>query len=169
MFAWHSSPCHEAGSGTRENDDAKCCAQETVLIWKRSFFTVTALTVIWALSPVKAFAADQACAGVDTHITDARKHEYAALVASALTTKVKPSTVSFQSFIESGAWSAVYASAPETEPGFFFFETVGGQKRFKEVWGGFAVPEDRPELEKWATALGAPENLAKCFAHTVTE
>lgn len=109
----------------------------------------------------------RACDGIDTALTDARKLEYAALVADSLTVEVDPSTVSFQSFMTSGAWSAAYALTPDTEWGFYFFETVDGQKRFKDVWGGFAVEEDRPELIKWAKELGAPEHFARCFAHVV--
>lgn len=115
-----------------------------------------------------ASATSDPCDGVDTALTDARKHQYATRIANSLTIKVKPSTVIFDSFMTSGAWSAVYAATPETEWGFFFFETVSGQKQFKDVWGGFAVEEDRPELIAWAKALGAPESLAKCFAHAVT-
>ncbi|MEO9341021.1 hypothetical protein ABFT80_26865 [Mesorhizobium sp. SB112] len=116
-----------------------------------------------------ASATSGACKGIDTTLTEARKHDYAALVANSVTVKIKPSSVNFQNFMTSAAWSAVYASTPETEPGVFFFEAVGGQKRFKDVWGGFAVEEDRPELIAWAKALGAPENLAKCFAHAVID
>ena len=122
----------------------------------------------WGLPAMNAEAADHACVGVDTSLTDARKREYASLVAGSVTIKVNPSTVDFQNFMTAGAWSAVYVSMPNAEPGFFFFEIVDGRKRFKDVWGGFAVPEDRPELIKWATALGAPATLAGCFAHTVT-
>jgi len=134
---------------------------------KRHSIVLAALISCGALLSGEAIAADHACTGLDTNLTDARKHEYATLVASSMTVKIKPSTVSLMNFMTSGSWSAVYASTPESDPGFFFFQTVNGQKQFKEVWGGFAVPEDRPELIKWARALGAPENLATCFAHTV--
>lgn len=138
-------------------------------ILNRNIFLLPIGVAGWVFIFTAVSAADQPCAGVDTRLTDARKQEYAALVAAAVTVKVRPSTVSFQSFITSGSWSAVYALTPETEWGFFFFETVGNQKRFKDVWGGFAVPEDRPELIKWARTLGAPENLAQCFAHVVID
>lgn len=114
-------------------------------------------------------AASGACDGVNTALTDAHKHEYAGLVAAAMDHKVKPSAVDISKFMESGAWSAVYASTPIADDGVLFFEAVSGQKRFKDVWGGVADPEDRPELIKWARALGAPENLAKCFAHVVID
>jgi len=130
---------------------------------------IVALTVAFgSLMPGDpASAASSACDGVDTALTDARKHEYAGLVAAAVDHKVKPSAVDISKFMESGAWSAVYASTPIADDGVVFFQAVSGRKRFKDVWGGYADPEDRPDLIKWAKALGAPENLAKCFAHAV--
>ena len=33
----------------------------------------------------------------------------------------------------------------------------------------YAPPSEKPELASWAKKLGAPQDLAKCFAETVTE
>lgn len=116
-----------------------------------------------------AFAASKACEGVEVQMTKQRKQAYAPLVASAMESKIKPSQITFNAIMESGKWSAVYASTPVSDDGVMFFETVSGKKRFREVWGGWAEPSERPELIAWAKKLGAPADLAKCFAWTVTE
>lgn len=115
----------------------------------------------------KAAHASDACAGVDTALTDARQQAYAELVVAALVADVQPSEVAIRNFLESGAWSAVYASTPVSEDGMFFFEEVDGHQEFQEVWGGWAGPDDRLELIAWAEDLGAPASLAACFADLV--
>lgn len=115
-----------------------------------------------------AHAADP-CSGVEQKLTDANKREYAELVAKSLNAKVAPSQVKISNLLESESWSAVYASTPVSDDGVLFFQTVNGAKRFKDVWGGFADASERPELIDWAKKLGAPDNLARCFAQIVTE
>lgn len=115
------------------------------------------------------FAANSACNGVKVEMTKARKAAYAPLVAAAMANKVKSSQVKFFAILESRDWSAAYVSTPVADDGVMFFQTVGGKKRFREVWGGWAEPSERPELVAWARKLGAPADLAKCFAQTVTE
>jgi hypothetical protein len=110
----------------------------------------------------------RACAGVDMDASQARKHEYAGLVAGTVGQNVKPSAVNILEFRSSGTWSMVYADTPVADPGYFFFQSVEGQKRFKDVWGGMAQPSDRPEITAWAKKLGAPNNLAVCFAQMAT-
>ncbi len=136
---------------------------------KRGALALLVLMAGEAFAPIPAMAADPACDGVDTALTDSRKQEYAALVAGALENAVEPSAVTISSFMASGAWSAVYAATPVADDGVLFFEDAGGEKQFKDVWGGMALPEDRPELIAFATELGAPESLAKCFAHIVID
>lgn len=109
------------------------------------------------------------CSGVEQKLTDASKREYSSLVAKSVTAKVRPSQVEISNLIESGAWSAVSASTPVSDDGVFFFQTADGAPQFKDVWGGSADPSERPELIKWAKKLGAPDNLARCFAQIVTE
>ncbi|WP_159589742.1 hypothetical protein [Chelativorans xinjiangense] len=116
-----------------------------------------------------AFAATSACDGVKVDVTKARKEAYAPLVASVMESKVKPAQVKFSTIMESGNWSAVYVSTPVSDDGVMFFQTVAGKKRFRDVWGGWADPSERPELVAWAKKLGAPADLARCFAETVTE
>ena len=66
--------------------------------------------------------------------------------------------------MESGGWSAVNAAIPTADIAMLFFEKVGDGKLFKDAWGGMAEASERPDLIEWAEALGAPEDLATCFA-----
>ena len=115
------------------------------------------------------FAANKACDGVKVEVTEARKIEYAPLVAAAMGSKVKPAQVTFSAIMESGNWSAAYVSTPAADDGMMFFQTVNEKKHFRDVWGGYAEPSEKPELVSWAKKLGAPQGLADCFAETVTE
>jgi len=130
-------------------------------------WTVSGFALVYAAIVCCAAYAAQPCDGVDTDISPAREQEYAGLVAKAVTAKIKPSTVKFHNFMASGDWSAVYVSTPVGDDGVFFFQNVNGQKQFKEVWGGWADPAEKPDLTKWARKLGAPQNLAACFADVV--
>lgn len=116
-----------------------------------------------------AFAAKYDCDGVKVEVTTASKQEYAPLVALAMENKVKPAQVEFSTIMESGNWSAAYVSTPVSDDGVMFFQTVNGTKHFRDVWGGYADPSEKRELVAWAEKLGAPQDLAKCFAETVTE
>jgi hypothetical protein len=114
-----------------------------------------------ALPP--AFAADHACDGVKVEATKARKQEYAHLVVSAMDNKFKPARAKFITIMESGDWSAAYVSTPVSDDGVMFFQTVNGRKQFRNVWGGYAEPSEKPQLVSWAKKLGAPQDLAKCL------
>ncbi|MEO9341168.1 hypothetical protein ABFT80_27635 [Mesorhizobium sp. SB112] len=114
-----------------------------------------------------AFAAIKACEGVQVELTKAHEQAYAPLVAAAVENKVKPAQVEFQAIMESGDWSAAYVSIPIAEDGVMFFQAVHGKKQYRDVWGGYAEPSEKPELVRWARKLGAPEKLARCFAETV--
>lgn len=116
-----------------------------------------------------AFAGNHACDGVKVEVTKARKQEYAPLVVAAMENKFKPSQAKFITIMESGEWSAAYVSTPASDDGVMFFQTVNGKKQFRDVWGGYAEPSEKPELVSWAKKLGAPQDLAKCFAETATE
>lgn len=106
--------------------------------------------------------AQEACASLDTGITLPRAQDYAPLIAEAAGTT--PEEVEFLSFAESDDWSLVYAATPVADPGYFFFETVDGERQFKDVWGGIASVSEHDEQVAWAEALGAPADLAACFA-----
>jgi len=119
------------------------------------------------IAPAPTFAATDACKGVKVEMTKARQEEYAPLVAAAIDGKIKPSQVKFSAIMESGSWSAAYISTPVSDDGVMFFQTVGGKKHFRDVWGGWADPSERQEIIAWATKLGAPAALGRCFAATV--
>lgn len=126
--------------------------------------SLTGLTTV----PVPTFAANSACHGVKVEITKAREEAYGPVIVAAMESKIKPAQVKFYSILESGIWSAAYISTPVTDDGVIFFQTVDGKKHFRDVWGGWADPSENSGLVAWAQKLGAPTDLAKCFAETVT-
>ncbi|MER9076545.1 hypothetical protein NKH80_27885 [Mesorhizobium sp. M0904] len=138
------------------------------LVRRHAKIVIVGLTGL-GMTLTSAFAAGSACDGIKVEATKARKQEYASLVASALNNKVKPARVKFITIIENGNWSAAYVSTPVSDDGVMFFQTVDGKKQFRDVWGGYAEPSEKPELVSWAKKLGAPQDLAKCFAEQVTE
>ncbi len=145
------------------------CRQENEVAIVKSLLFVTCVILAATLGNAGAFAAAQgrtSCAGMETGLSSARRQEYAGLVADAVERKVKPSEVTIHKFLSNGSWRVVYADIPIADPGYFFFQEVEGRKHFKDVWGGVAQPEDRPELTSWARKLGVPERLAACFADT---
>lgn len=108
------------------------------------------------------------CADVDQALTSARKQEYAGLVASFLRNKAKPAQIKVMGFMQEGAWSVAYVSTPVSDDGYVFFQETQGAKHGKDVWGGMAQPSEQPEIAAWAKKLGAPDNLARCFALRAT-
>ncbi len=131
---------------------------------------IVIIALAWlGVTLTSAFAASNACDGVKVEATQARKQEYAPLVVSAMDQKIKPAQVKFTTIMESGDWSAAYISTPVSDDGVMFFQAVKGKKQFRDVWGGWADPSEKPELVSWARKLGAPADLARCFAETVTE
>lgn len=122
-----------------------------------------------AVDPSTAAAAGDAqpCVGADVEIADARRKEFLRLVVGAVDNKVKPEAVEIDGFMRIGTWSAVYATTPIADPGWFVFESADGRHQFKDVWGGMADEGDRQGLVEWATGLGAPAKFAACFAETV--
>lgn len=139
----------------------------------KTLIDIRAIALTLALAGATAVSgtasADEPCAGVDTELTDARQQEYADLVVGAMDEDLQSFDVTIQNFLESGNWSAVYVSTPVADDGMLFFEEVDGGKKFQDVWGGWAEPSERPELIEWAENLGAPENLASCFAHVIID
>ena len=120
--------------------------------------------------------ADEPCTGVNTDFTEEREQDYAGLIAKSISAlldpseePLRPSDVDIYNILEIGNWSAVYGDMPTADTAMFFFEEVNGEKQFKDVWGGRADRSDHPELVAWAEALGAPEELATCFAHVVID
>lgn len=133
-------------------------------LWRHAVIGLAGL----GLTLTPAFAANMACDPIKVEMTKVRKQAYGSLVVSAMNNKIKPAQVKFSTIMESGNWSAVYVSTPISDDGMMFFQTVNGKKQFRDVWGGYAEPSEKPELIAWAKKLGAPEILARCFAETVT-
>src|SRR5690606_18712357 len=113
-----------------------------------------------ALTGSNAMAAPLHCKDVDTSLTHERSTTYARLVAASVTTNPAPSKISIETFMEAASWAVVYASLPDSEPGFFFFKELKGKPEFQEVWGGYADDGEGPELIRWAEKLGAPKPIA---------
>jgi len=135
--------------------------------WKK---IVMNAPVAFALLSSPAIAA-QACQGVDQTLSDSRKQMYAGLAAKSVRIKVDPARIAVTRFMESGPWSLAWVEMPEAEPGVFFFEKSANGMRSDEIWGGWAVPSDKPDLIRWAQARGSnfPDALARCFANAVTQ
>ncbi|MGW9465076.1 hypothetical protein ACWGSJ_19480 [Brucella cytisi] len=125
------------------------------------------LAVATALPTGNAFA-KSACDGVTTTLTIQQKSDYTSLIAQSLGKKVKPASISIESFMQYGNWSVVYADVPVADPGYFFFDHSSKQPKLKDVWGGMAERSEIPDLIKWAKKLGANKQIAACFADTAT-
>lgn len=110
-----------------------------------------------------------ACEGADTQLTDDHASRYAVLVADAMDVEVEPEEVAIHRIMVIDGWSTVHASTPVADPAHFVFEHVGGEPRFRDVWGGMADEGDRDGIADWARALGAVEEFAACFAETVID
>jgi hypothetical protein len=134
----------------------------------RSIVFTLGMTMLASGASLHALERQPACDGLDTSLSSDRRQEYAALVARAVAEGVRPSGVKIHRFMAIGAWSAVSVSTPVTDDGYLFFQETDGRKQFRDVWGGWADPSEKPELIKWVTNLGAPERLAACFADTAT-
>lgn len=123
------------------------------------------LTTLLAAFLSSTATAQETCHSLETGITVVRAQEYAPLIAQVVD-NVEPEQVEFISFAQSGNWSMIYGSLPVSDPGYFFFEDVDGQKIFRDVWGGVAFESEKADITALAEALGAPADLATCFAET---
>ncbi len=128
------------------------------------------LIAVCLTGPSRLATAAAPCDGVDRQLTSARRQEYAALIAKSIRTPHSQQDIHVARFMQSGNWSAAWGESKDFEPGVFFFQITNTGPLFADVWGGWAVPEDRPQLIKWVHALGKdiPDDLAACFAETVT-
>lgn len=104
-----------------------------------------------------------ACEDIKVPLTDELEEEYVKLTSEALKTS-DPGPIAIESILVSGAWSVAYIIPEKIEAGYAFFEDSDGQKTLKGVWGGVATSDERPEVVTWAEELGAPTELAACFA-----
>ncbi|WP_354061986.1 hypothetical protein [Devosia sp. 2618] len=111
--------------------------------------------------------AQDLCAGIDVPLTDQLKQEYVALTSAALKEDA-PGKIDVDQILASGDWSVASFSPQNLEDGYAFFEEKDGTKMFQDVWGGVAMPDEGPEVASWVETLGAPADLAACFADQVT-
>jgi hypothetical protein len=110
------------------------------------------------------------CSGVDQRLTSTRRALYADLIAKSITTPHTAAQIKVTRLMQTGLWSAAWGQAPDTERGIFFFHQQNGKPIFKEVWGGYATPEERPKIAAWPRSQldpSFPQPLADCFALTV--
>lgn len=127
------------------------------------------LMLVFVLLSSPASAA-QSCQSVDQELTTARKEAYGRLVEASITKPLKPGSAVVTRFMKSGQWSIAWSEPADLEEGVFFYHQEGSKTRFVDVWGGYAVPSEKPKLTRWARSLGAnfPDGLARCFADAVT-
>lgn len=126
-------------------------------------FQRTALVMSAVLLLAAPAIAQDVCTGIEVEPTAAITKEYADLTAEALK-ESSPGPITVEKVLVSGAWSVAYIVPQDLDPGYAFFEDTDGKKIFKEVWGGLATVSEQPETAKWAETLGAPADLAACFA-----
>nr|WP_313618879.1 hypothetical protein [Brucella anthropi] len=129
--------------------------------------TALLLAVAMAFPAGSAFAKSP-CDSVTTTLTKQQKTDYRSLIAQSLSKKVKPASVSIESFMQYGNWSVVYADVPVADPGYFFFDLSDKLPKLKDIWGGMAERSEMPDLIKWAEKLGADKQIAACFADRAT-
>lgn len=129
--------------------------------------TFTFQRTAWAMGAALLLAApafaQEICAGIEVKPTEAITKEYVDLTAEALKESA-PGPIKVEKVLVSGAWSVAYIVPQNLDPGYAFFKDTDGKKIFKDVWGGFATVAERTEIATWGETLGAPADLAACFA-----
>lgn len=106
------------------------------------------------------------CDGVDRRLPDTRKMALQKKIAREL--KDPPLTV-VQSFAY-GGWSIVYVETDNSDPPFLFYHGDPLKTRSQSRWSGAAGVVEEEEIFDWTrlNAHGIPPQLARCFAHQVT-
>ena len=129
--------------------------------------TTVALALLICSLP--AFGADS-CANVSTALTAPQKRMYARSISSNLTKWQPPAQIEIDRSLTLGNWTAVWATPKDMEQGIFFFSQGKGGLAFRDVWGGYATPSDKPDIVRWVKKLSpsVPDDFAECFAKTVT-
>ncbi|MDR3447638.1 hypothetical protein [Dyella sp.] len=138
---------------------------------RRRNIMLHALTLFLAFSGAAAAASPTPtptpCDGVDRHLTDSQKAQWAAPMAKQFgVAKVDV----LQSFAY-GHWRIVYAATHETDEVFLFYAGDPATSRYVTLWGGAAMEDEEAEIRAWALkdAPGIPERLAACFAWHVSK
>ncbi|GLQ55462.1 hypothetical protein [Devosia nitrariae] len=125
---------------------------------------LAAAAICLLISSSAAAEAQDACESIEQTLTDELAQDYAAPAAAVFEGEVTPEEVEVMTVLRSGTWSVAYVQTPVSDPGYMFFEEVEGEMQFQDVWGGMASASERPEITAWAEDLGAPADLATCFA-----
>jgi len=106
------------------------------------------------------------CKGIDQNLTDARKAEFAAPIA----TEWGADHVTVNKYMGLKNWSIVYVDTPIGDPPFVFFKGDPTKTHYVTVWSGAATIYEEQEMRRWTlkNAPGIPKQLAACFAWFVT-
>ncbi len=109
------------------------------------------------------------CAGESTTLSAAEKKMYARSISSNLTKWEPPAQIKIGKAISLKNWTAVWATPKDAEQGVFFYSQEKSGLTFHDVWGGFAVPSDKPDIVRWVKKLSSsvPDNFAECAAETI--
>ena len=115
-------------------------------------------------------AATDPCATANTNLTVTQKKMYARSVSSNLTRWQPPAKIKIDKAIAMGRWIAVWATPSGAEQGVFFYSQDADGMKFHQVWGGYATPDEKSSLVRWAKKLDSsvPKNFAECFAEMAT-
>jgi hypothetical protein len=128
---------------------------------------VLVITVLLTLS--SSVIAANPCAGVSTTLSATEKRMYARSVSSSLTNGATPAQIKIEKAISLKNWTAVWATPKDMEQGIFFYSQEKSGLKFHDVWGGFALPSDKPDIVRWIEKLSAsiPDDFAECAAETI--
>lgn len=134
---------------------------------KRRIILLQALALFFTVSSAATAASPTPCDGVDRHLSDSQKAEWAAPIAKQF--GVAGVTV-LQSFAF-GAWRIVYVDTHETDEVFLFYHGDPRTSRYVTLWAGAAMEDEEADIRAWAMkdAPGIPAHLAECFAWHVSK
>jgi hypothetical protein len=129
---------------------------------------ILAIAILLMLS--RSAVAANPCAGESTNLFASEKKMYARSISSNLTKWEPPAQIKIAKKISLKNWTAVWATPKNTEQGIFFYSQEKSGLTFHDVWGGFALPSDKPDIVRWVKKLSSsvPDNFAECAAETIT-
>lgn len=128
------------------------------------------LAVLTAILAVERYnCSAQNCPRVAQTLSEANRAQYAQLISAHLRNGVLPNKIRVTRLMQSGAWSAVFASSPLVERGVFFFHASKGKSSYADTWGGVPAGDSAEVIAAWTTKLDTnfPHELAICFAEAV--
>lgn len=118
------------------------------------------ILMLVALAGAPSFSSAMTC---DRYVVDPGPEQGmadAALVRRASGHDVSPRSLG--TTLASGEWRVVWAHPDYSEPGIFFFRGPRDYERLVDIWGG--PTSDEAGAYHWALKIGAPRELARCFA-----